>query len=190
MKLFNKFFGLNSKQSTNHSTPSVELPIQDEIPSDLLKDLFSDNEPPAKTIPMENKTSRLQEFLKVNYSILGFGDGYENHSTDLLDRKISILKSEFRQIIDESIDKRKQEVFQLRNQLIETRGLSDRLVEQLELRIQELKEVVSKLEREKEMSVEDEGLVINAVHQYQEGFLRGCKEWHEAKLFAQCTGLF
>lgn len=190
MKFFNKIFGLKSTPMTTTSTPSAAVSLQDEIPSDLLKDLFSDNEPPTKTTPTEIKTSRLQDFLKINYSTLGFGDGYENHSTDLLDRKISILKSEFRQIIDESIDNRKQEVFQLRNQLIETRGLSDRIVEQLELRIQELKEVISKLEREKELSVEDEGLVMNAVHQYQEGFLRGCKEWHEAKLFAQSTGLF
>jgi hypothetical protein len=190
MKLFNKFFGLQPKPTTNLSTSPIEFPAQEEIPSDLLKNLFSDNEPPTKTTSSEMKTSRLQDFLKINYSTLGFSDGYESHSTDLLARKISILKSEFRQIIDESIDNRKQEVFQLRNQLIETRGLSDRLVEQLELRIQEIKEVVAKLEREKELSSEDEGLVMNAIHQYHEGFLRGCKDWHEAKLFAQSTGLF
>ncbi|MBK6990034.1 MAG: hypothetical protein IPH33_18365 [Bacteroidetes bacterium] len=62
-------------------------------------------------------------------------------------------------------------------------GLSERLVEQVELRIAELKEIVVKLEKEKELSAFDEGLIMKSINQYKEGFLRGSKDYHEDKVF-------
>lgn len=190
MNFLRKFFGNKSNTATTILSPTLDTTAEQDIPSNLLQDLFADHQPPAINTPSTQQISKLQEFLELNYSISGFADGYEHHSTELLDRKISIFKAEFRQIVSETIDSRRQEVFQLRNQLIDTRGLSERLVEQTELRIAELLEVISKLEKEKEFSAEDEGLVMKSIHQYREGFLRGCTDWHEAKLFAQSTGLF
>lgn len=189
MNFLRKYFGLKPNEETTPSTSSADSTVQDETPSNFFQSLFSDHQPPVINPTPALQKSKLQDFLGLDFSNRGFGDGYEHHSTELLDRKILIYKAEFRQIIDETIDNRKQEVFKLRNQLIETRGLPE-LVEQLELRISELRDVICKLEKEKELSAEDEGMVMKSIHQYREGFLRGCKDWHEAKLFAQSTGIF
>ncbi len=170
---------------------SVSTPkeILDE-PNSILEELFVDKTPPIALKEEEKQPSLLQAFLQENYSVLGFKDGYDHHSMELLAHKLNIFKSEFRNIIDETVDTRNQELFQLRKQKIETHGLSERLVEQVELRIAELKEIVVKLEKEKELSAFDEGLIMKSIHQYKEGFLRGSKDYHEDKLFAQSTGLF
>jgi hypothetical protein len=189
MKFLNKFFGSNPS-TTNTNVQLVEESTQQESHSNKLQQLFMDNEPPSISPSMTNKRNKLQEFLDADYSTRGFADGYEHHNTELLDQKVLIFKSEFRQIVDEEIDLRKQEVYKLRNQLIETHGLSERLMEQLKLRIDEYKDVISKFELEKQLSAEDEGLIMNSIHKYREGYIRGCKDWHEVKLFAQSTGLF
>ncbi|MBK7573346.1 MAG: hypothetical protein IPI10_17735 [Bacteroidetes bacterium] len=159
-------------------------------PNSMLEELFVDKTPPIALKEEEKQPTLLQSFLQTNYSTLGFGDGYDHHSMEFLTQKLNVFKTEFRYIIDEGIDCRNQEIFQLRKQMIETRGLSERLVEQVELRIAELKEIVAKLEKEKELSAFDEGLIMKSINQYKEGFLRGSKDYHEEKLFAQATGLF
>ena len=189
MKFFSKLFG--SKQTnSNNIVQATETNTHEAMPDNLFRDLFADTQQPTSSNASTMKNNRLQDFLGADYNAKGFSDGYEYHSTELLEHKIHIFKAEFRQILDETIDQRKQDVFLLRNQLIETRGLSERLIEQIELRIAEFKDVIAKLQREKEFSVEDEGLVMKTIHQYREGYLRGCRDWHEVKLFAQSTGLF
>lgn len=172
-----------------NTQPAVDT-YQDEMPNNLLKDIFQDNSAPITLKEEDKNPGKLKLFLEDNYSNHGYRDGYEQHSSEFLDQKILIIKAEFRHILDENIDNRNQEVFQLKNQGIETRGLSERLMEQLELRITEIKSVISKLEKEKELSAFDEGLIMKAIHLYKDGFLKGCKDYHEAKLFAQSTGFF
>lgn len=168
------------------STPKE---ILDE-PNNILEELFVDKTPPVSLKEEEKQPTILQSFLQANYSTLGFQDGYDHHAMEFLTHKLNIFKSEFRNIIDETVDSRNQEIFQLRKQMIETQGLSERLVEQVELRIAELKDIVVKLEKEKELSAFDEGLIMKTIHQYKEGFLRGSKDYHEEKFFASSTGLF
>lgn len=193
MNFLRKLFGFGAKTEPSNLQPetqSVETPPSNEFANDLLKGLFVENTPPPVEQPEQEQLSPLQEFMQTDFSSAGYNDGYAMHTTEFLQQKLSIIRASFRQIIDRAIDVRKQEIFQLRNQVIETRGLSERLSEQLDLRISEIEFNISKLEAEKAYSVEDEGLVMKAIHQYREGYLRGCREYQEAKLFAQTTGMF
>ncbi len=189
MNIFKKIFGSKSVNVNTENTQEVASSVE-ETPSTFFQDLFVENQKPMENSTVTKPVSRLNEFLSIEYSSIGFADGYQHHNAELLDHKISILKAEFCQIVDEAIDNHRQDIFQLHNQLIETRGLSDRLTEQVELRITEVKGLISKLEQEKQSSIMELGLVMKPVFQYKEGFLRGCKDWQEAKLLAQSTGLF
>ncbi|MBK7970963.1 MAG: hypothetical protein IPK08_19710 [Bacteroidetes bacterium] len=191
MNFLKKLFGFGSKNEISNSqvqTPVVETAPVDEVPTDLLSELFVDKTPPVIQQPASKPVSRLQEFINGGYANIGYNDGYSHHNAEFLQQKLAIIRAEFRQIVDEAIDNRRSEIFLLKNQQIETRGLSERLEEQIELRIAEIETNIGKLEREKGFSVEDEGLVMKAIHEYRDGFLRGCKEYQEAKLFAQSTG--
>lgn len=189
MNIFKKIFSSKSVNMNTENSQEVASNME-ETPSAFFQDLFVENQKPMENGTVTKPVSRLNEFLSVEYSSIGFTDGYQHHNAELLDNKISILKAEFCQIVDETIDNHRQDIFQLHNQLIETRGLSDRLTEQVELRIKEVKGLISKLEEEKQFSMVEVGLVMKVVYQYKEGFLRGCKDWHEVKLLAQSTGLF
>lgn len=195
MNFFKKLFGFGSKSETINLQPQAQPQPAETVPSnefadDLLKGLFVENTPPPVEQPEQKQLSPLQEFMQADFSSNGYNDGYAMHTTEFLQQKLSIIRASFRQIIDRAIDVRKQEIFQLRNQEIETRGLSERLSEQLDLRISEIEFNIGKLKAEKAYSAEDEGLVMKAIHQYREGYLRGCREYQEAKLFAQTTGMF
>lgn len=196
MNFFKKLFGFNSKSEPIHAQLQNQPQVIESVPSneyadDLLKGLFVDNTPPAPVQQsVQPSRSKLQEFMQTDFSTDGYNDGYAMHTMEFLQQRLPIIRATFRQIIDEAIDSRKQEIFQLENQEIETRGLSERLTEQIELRVSEIESNIEKLEREKSLSVEDEGLVMKAIHQYREGYMRGCREYQEVKLFAQSTGMF
>jgi hypothetical protein len=50
--------------------------------------------------------------------------------------------------------------------------------------------MIDRLEKEKDLSVCDEGWVMRPVNNYRYGFLRGVERYNEERLIAGCTGLF
>ncbi len=189
MNFYQRIFGKKSTPAVSTQEMS-DAQTQEDNSFNFYKQLFVENTPPSSMDSAKKKVSKLNEFLATDYSTIGFSDGYELHNKELCDHKKNIIMAEFRQLVDEAIDGHRQDLFQLRNQLIETNGLNDGLTQQLELRIAEIRGLITKLEQEKQLSVEYEGLVIKSIYQYSEGFLRGCTDWHQAKLFAKSTGLF
>ncbi len=186
MNLFKLF---RRKKEKVTAPVTVETTVQENITPEINERIFSDPEPP-QNVQEPTSGSRLKRFLEKQYATIGYTEGYEYHSAEILEQKLKVLLAEFRQVADEAIDLRRQEVFELKKQRIDTRDLSPRLEEQLSLRIAELEANIARLELEKERSVEGEGLVMRCVHAYKEGFLRGNDCWHEIRLFAQPTGLF
>ncbi len=182
MNFFKKLFGIgNQNPMTGDSQISVNLVISE--------DLFVDNQPPRvqeKPAPV----SALMQFLRADYLGEGFRNGYALHSADALESALRHLKAEFRLIVDEVINKHKQEMSAIRQQIIATSGISGRLQSQLELRVQSLNEIVLQLEKAKELSIDDEGLIAKPVHCYRDGFLKGLAQYHEERFIAPSTGMF
>lgn len=159
--------------------------------SDVLKDLFLDETPPEpKTETATRSENILKQFLDRSFSSKGFNDGYEIHQVEILENNKRKIRSEFRYVLDLLIDDRKREIFSLRNQLVSTDGIAKRIHDQLQLRIEELQMLISQLQRQKELSVEDEGLVMVPIHNYHDGFVKGVQSYLEEKFFASSTGLF
>ena len=108
----------------------------------------------------------------------------------MLDNQIKAIKSEFRYFLDQKVDELRQEILKLSDQKINVSGLSDRMTQQLQLRIDLLDVNVLRLDREKEFSSQDEGMVMKCINQYRDGFIRGMETYQEEKIFAGSTGLF
>ncbi len=177
-------------QDRSDNTQNVD-PAAAEPEVDVMKDLFVEDHPPQHMDEADPRTeSILKTFLEKNYGVRGFNDGYQSRSKEMLDCNLLRFKAEYRIILDQLIDKKGGEIFSLRNELIISKSLSDRLPDQLQLRIEELQSLINKLEKQKELSIDDEGWVMLPIHNYREGFLRGAQAYQEEKFLASSTGLF
>ena len=158
---------------------------------DVMKDLFVEEHPPQDVVEADPRTeSILNVFLEKNYGVRGFNDGYQSRSNEVLENNLLRIKSEYRIILDQMIDKQGGEIFSLRNELIISKSLSERLPDQLKLRIEELQSLISKLENQKELSIDGSGWVSLPIQNYADGFRRGTLAYEDEKFFALSTGLF
>lgn len=189
MNWLSKIFGKIKAENTVFN-PVVET-LPEEQSQDILKDLFVDETPhePIREVDLKSE-SILKQFLDQNYWPKGFNDAYETHSFEVLAYNKRKIRAEFRFVVDQLIDGKNREIFSLRNELITTNGIAEQLHNQLQLRIEKLQSDIKELEMQKEMSVEDEGLVMVPIHKYHEGFVRGVQTYEEQKHFASSTGLF
>jgi hypothetical protein len=184
-KLFNKSSNSDEQITKNTTTENLD----DEQPS-ISKALFVDEEEPSSQIQEELKESKLKIFLDTNFATRGYNDGYEFRSSEILHAGMKKIKSEFRFVIDQMIAEKNAEIFELKNHKINVEGVSDKLGKQLENRILEIQGVINKIEKEKTLSIEDEGMVMVPVHNYHDGFIRGVEMYQQEKIFATSTGLF
>ena len=182
-------------------TAVKEVPIEDHFTDNIdqtveqaVKDnFFVDDKNPQEEPPIEKDTKKASEmavFLKTDYFEDGFNIGYNYHSTDQLETTLRHLKAQFRLLIDEGVDARWIEIAELKQELIQSSGVSDRLHKQLEQRIETLTESIERYQIEKELSVADEGMITKVIHSYREGFLRGLDQYKKEKLIAGSTGFF
>lgn len=161
-------------------------------PVEVPENLFIEKEPPVVQEPVVEKAAenRLEQFLSRNYQGIGYSDGYRYHSVEILDNYRRFLRSEFREALDHVIDDLKAYRSHLHMELVNARALSPRIAEKYATRIQCVDENILRLEQEKELSSSDEGMVMTALHEYRDGFLRGMEEHAEEVLLMGNTGIF
>lgn len=186
MNLFKKLF--QKSQPTSEKSNLSSIPT--DIGPDSFEDLFIDATPPSPRPDSKVKASKLSSFINEDLHCSGFNDGYMLHSNSVLDFKLKSVKADFRIIVDEIIDQKKSEVYSLKNQMIETAGISPNIQAQLENLIKEIQGNIIQLEREKELSVSDEGLVAKPLYSYKIGFMKGLEQYQAEKLMFQSTSIF
>jgi hypothetical protein len=171
MNILKSFFGNKiNKEPKMENINSEKTDYSD----NLLKDLFVDNNPPTVESHEDSEIkSKIAEFLNINFESMGLRDGYEFGTQELLDNKIKKIKSDFLMIIEEMIDDKKLAIIKLENQKISIGGISLTIVQQLDVVIVETKNSIGNLEKQLELSVDDEGWVMNAIHPFKDGFIRG-----------------
>lgn len=148
--------------------------LPQEEQQDILKELFVDEMPPqAKIQKAEKKRSRFSEFMERNYQQLGINDGYETGTQELMDSTIKKIKSEFIIILDQMIEEKRLSIVNLKNQIPAIGTLSPLLVQQLENTIEVTKDSIAELQKQKELSIENEGWVMSGIHSYKSGLLSG-----------------
>lgn len=189
MSFFKKFFSNHNGASVlTNSNQTEEKNIQDIL---IPEELFVDKVGPEQTVNEANNGGiTLNVFLEQDFQREGYYDGYTYHSKEIQMLRIKALKASFRQLIDQLIDQREIEILKLKNHGIDIENLSDRLTRQLENNLAEIRRLIERLEKEKELSAIDEGLIMKAIHDYNEGFIRGSEVYQEEKILASSSGLF
>ncbi len=189
MNLLKRFFGNsiagNTISGTNNNTPSISHAEEDQ----LLKNIFVNPEPPVDD-QVEKDGNAIKQFLDQDFLSKGYNDGYSSHSAETMKNQVKVIKNEFRYILSRKVDDLRQEILGFEDHLINIEGIEGRLEKQILKRLSYLQDCIQEIVKEKELSAEDEGLVMTAVYKYHEGFIRGIEAYQEEKLLAACTGLF
>ena len=178
MSIFKYLFGNKGKTEATETAVAepgtVVEPQTDTVPP---IDLFIDNEAPQPKQTIEQPQSRVTVFLSRNYHSNGIHDGYEYHSQETLETAKKKIRAEFQLIIDQAIQEKLASRLQLKNMIVDVKKISDDARQKLENTIEELESSLAILQSQKELSAENEGWVMNAIHSYQQGFVQGLNDW-------------
>jgi hypothetical protein len=189
-------FRRKKKQSAN-STPVVDNSVTDQngrnastttTPVDY--SLFVEDQAPSLAEVPKQTSNSIERFVNQNFQAEGYNNGYEFPEAEYLENKVKLIKSDFRLVIDMSIDNKKSELYQLKLHLIQVSGISQRLEAQLNEKIKFVEADIQELEKQKNLSIDCEGIISSSIHAYRLGFIRGIEKYQQEKLFAGATGLF
>jgi hypothetical protein len=187
MSLFSKLFGKSNGNMAADNNNSSTTSTEDNV--NVLEDLFVNNNPPAQEQDVD-KSAGLKTWLEQDFSGRGYADGYESHNAERLEQNLKSIKADFRYNICLKIDAARQSAVNLENYKIDSDGMSDRLVKKIENQVGAIKANITELEAEIALSTLDEGLVMIAIHQYRNAFIRGTEDYQEEKFIASSTGMF
>jgi hypothetical protein len=181
-KIMSTFFNFFKKNKKVDSVPSQEgltkeliEPLNAIIP---MEDLFVDNEEPfTKPETSEIALNEISEFLNRDYQKIGLNDGYEYHSKETQQMGESKIKAEFHLILDKSMQVKNEIKLQMKNLLVDVNNISSDSSKKLENTLEEIYSSINLLQKQKELSIENEGWVMNCIHSYRKGFLQGLNDY-------------
>ena len=180
-----------SKPMSDESDGSITSEFPGNFASIINENLFTDKNPPSEEPQVVVKVeSILQNFLDQDFFNNGYQEGYHNHNQDMITSRTKQIKSEFRYIVDQVIETKRTKITELQCQCLDVDEVSDRLRRKLQIHIESTSSSIDKLEKEKELSVGEEGLVMHPIHKYRNGFIRGLELYHEEKFLGESTGFF
>jgi hypothetical protein len=180
MSLF-KFFRKSEKTVETQVDHAMEPPVS--------QALFVDAEEPRLVEPQQMK-SAVGSFLDKDYMQKGYHDGYLYPNAELLEANIKKLRSDFRMAVDQLIDEKRSDINELKLHQINTKGISQRLEEELNQKVQELSNLIHEMDTQKILSVENEGWIAGVLNDYRIGFIKGVEQYRQEKLLAGSTRLF
>ena len=152
--------------------------------------LFVENNAPVVEDALVRPLSALQQFLEVNYELIGFNEGYRSGNAENQDRILGQIRADFRLVVDREIDRLRNDAHEIKVQLHRVVGISPLLERQLTERLSQIEAKIHELDVQKVLSVEDEGFISVAVTHFRSGYLRGVEQYLAEKFFASSTGLF
>jgi len=189
MSLLSRIFSKNGSHSTDMGGTTQLNKSVDQV-LDVSEDLFLNNTPTRPKTEIKSEKNILQQFLDRDYFVEGYDAGYKWHSNEILENRIKQFKAEYRYNLDIRIDSINKEITDLENHRANIKDMSHLLEVQLDNQINATKKVLSKVMQEKELSAQDEGLVMTCIHKYKQGFLQGTNAFLEENIIASTTGLF
>lgn len=180
MSIFKNLFGGNKKtepESSTFASPDTTIveAQEENIPP---VDLFIDNEVPQPEQQVAPESQNIiTVFLNRNYQAMGINDGYEYHSQEAMETAKKKIRAEYQLIIDQSMQEKLASRLQLKNMIVDVKNISADARQKLENTVEELNSSLSILQKQKELSAENEGWVMNAIHSYHQGFVQGLNDW-------------
>jgi hypothetical protein len=189
MNWLKKIFGKSTSEVANVNLPNAGEAAEQK-PS-IAEELFVD-----QTVPETDQKAQpaqgisILSFLEQDFYGTGYRDGYNYHSEEMMNNRIRSLKASFRLRIDQAIEEKQQKLLQLREHGIDMGGLSEKMTQRIEAAEEHLRAMIASYEKEKALSVDEEGWTAKPVNEYRDGFLRGAETYNAEKLLAVSTGLF
>lgn len=183
MSILKRIFGDNAK---TENAVSMITPTAGLVESNPLNvppfELFIDNEAPQKERPVfVEPKSEISNFLDQNYLSMGNNDGFEYHSNETLEIGKKKIRAKFQLIMDKMIQTKNENRLQLNIMKINVEHIAEETKRRLELTIEEINSSISLLEKQKELSAENEGWVMNAIHTYHQGFIQGLNDYMDSE---------
>lgn len=179
---FKKLFG--SRPSAQPVMPSMqdaamiparELFIEDRHPQEFL----------APDVPkrMKREKTILEDLLAIDYAGLGQSDGYADHDLALLDLRLELIASDFRQAFDRALQDIESELEQLGVHLTElVEDETPSLFGKIQARHQQLTKQKVELITQKDLAVIGEGYVEKPYRYYKVGFRKGYELYLEEQV--------
>lgn len=179
MSIIEKLFGGKAKTENPVTTiTDPQLTVADQPENIPPMDIFIDNEVPQPERQLTEETkSKITLFLERNYHSMGINDGYEYHSHETLEMGKKKIRAEFQLIVDQTIQEKSERRLQLRMLIVNVEKIAEETKRNLELTIEELNSSIALLQKQKELSAENEGWVMNAIHSYHQGFVQGLSDY-------------
>jgi len=186
MCLFKSLFGKNGSHEIGDQVTAN--PVID-IPNEEFRETFIDENPPVSNIEVPHENI-LKLFLDQNFYSKGYNDNYSFHSTQSLENGIATIGSEYRHILEIMIDDKNSEVYELSQAKLQAEGMPGNISEQFDLRINTIKDSISKCREEYALSKDREGNVEYILNEYKKGYLNGQQHYFNEEYFVNSTGLF
>ena len=188
--MFNLFGQKPHKNESANENAQQDTIVEDELGNPPSFDLFVDPEPPKSVQQMNSKESGIKAFLGRNYHSMGVNDGYEYHTQETLETGKRKIRSDFQFVIDQELDILNQKRLQMRTLLISVSKISEEAKQNMDLLIDELNSSLDTLKMQKELSVENEGWVMSAIHGYHQGFIQGLNGYISDEQLLNSSNLF
>lgn len=127
----------------------------------------------------------LTMFRRDNHFGLGRHNGanYRSHEALLLGK--NALISRFQNIVSDLVERRRERINKLQLESVAINGVSDTISAQLSLACEQLQKDIVALERQAELSLKEQGWVLDALNQYQIGFSKGLREVVNFEMLSQ-----
>lgn len=179
MNFFSKLFGGKKNQvtdSTNHSTTEDKFIDEPKIEGPTME-LFIESEEPKKPKLNPSSQSKLLLFLNRDFHSVGIREGFEHHCSETLDNAKKKIRSEFQLIIDQQVQEMCDKKLQLQNLIVDVNAVSALTLKKLENTIADIDRSIDLLLKQKELSIENEGWIMNVLHSYNQGFKQGVDDY-------------
>ncbi|MGV8964284.1 MAG: hypothetical protein ACOH2V_13020 [Candidatus Saccharimonadaceae bacterium] len=189
MSWLTKLFGYtnNERFTTNNKAPEA----MSENNINVLEDMFVNNNPPTQANELAKEDNvNLKTYLEQDFFRKGYDEGYNWHSSEMLDSRLKGIKADFRYNLKLKIDACKVEILKFENHKVKIEGMSEIMAKQLDNQLAAIRETINELEVEIALATLDEGLVMISIYQYRNGFILGTEAFQEEKLIAGSTGMF
>ncbi len=179
MNILSRLFGKKQNNEIATAIPSESLFMETNAPADEIINaaLHPETEPqPAPVSPkgfVFTRPTDIRSFLDKDYRTMGEQDAMLNPTAEMRTHKLDAISKRFRFTIQHVDEQLVAQIKQVQQNLILMADVSPVIAKKSELRLQELQDMLEKLERQAELSVDGEGWIAPVLADYKEGFIAG-----------------
>lgn len=179
MNILSRLSGKKQNNEIATAIPSESLFMETNAPADEIINaaLHPETEPqPAPVSPkgfVYTRPADIRSFLDKDYRFMGEQDAMLNPTAEMRTHKLDAISKRFRFTIQHVDEQLVAQIKQVQQNLILMADVSPIIAKKSELRLQELQDMLEKLERQAELSVDGEGWIAPVLADYKEGFIAG-----------------